>query len=441
MMTTRKELHDQIWSRPMTKVAADYGVTSTALKKTCIRHEIPTPERGYWAKLQHGKKVTAKAELPPASRPHLETITISGVVTPKLPTAVIEAEAAARARVEQGLRTVEEDGLGEPPVLIATRRALAKARSDRMGFASVQGKGIVTLKVAPVSADRALAFLTQLLVKAEAQGFVVRAGDDGIALVADGEPIAFAIEELTDKSPHVPTADDAKLLADRRRWGGPDPFLPKYDHSPSGRLALLIDANPYGGLRRKFADGRSQRLEAMISDILVNLAAHGALLGEKRREADEARKRQLAAEARRRLQEAFASREKEREAFVDAVHTQLLEKAKLASVLAHLESVPVERGGQLAEMHRWVKRRLAMINALIGARGLDLTARSAKLDFREPTDPEEQGKVRYYSHFQGLRLWSEYDEEGNATSQAPQEWVNARQNGATFSAKPPPRNS
>jgi hypothetical protein len=41
----------------MMKVAAEYGVTGTALKKTCDRHEIPTPERGYWSRLEHGKAV------------------------------------------------------------------------------------------------------------------------------------------------------------------------------------------------------------------------------------------------------------------------------------------------------------------------------------------------------------------------------------------------
>ena len=54
---SRDELYEQVWSRPMTKVAAEYGVTGTALKKTCDRHEIPTPERGYWSRLEHGKAV------------------------------------------------------------------------------------------------------------------------------------------------------------------------------------------------------------------------------------------------------------------------------------------------------------------------------------------------------------------------------------------------
>jgi hypothetical protein len=43
----------------------------------------------------------------------------------------------------------------------------------------------------------------------------------------------------------------------------------------------------------------------------------------------------------------------------------------------------------------------------------------------QPKDPEEQGKLRYYSHFQGLRLWSPYNEDGKAT-QTPYEWTSAR---------------
>lgn len=59
MTTTisRDKLYEEVWSRPMAAVAREYGVTSTALKKTCVRHGIPTPEQGYWAKLKYGKPV------------------------------------------------------------------------------------------------------------------------------------------------------------------------------------------------------------------------------------------------------------------------------------------------------------------------------------------------------------------------------------------------
>jgi len=54
---TRRELYDLVWARPMMHVAAQFGVTGTGLAKICERYAIPTPPRGYWAKLQHGKKV------------------------------------------------------------------------------------------------------------------------------------------------------------------------------------------------------------------------------------------------------------------------------------------------------------------------------------------------------------------------------------------------
>lgn len=436
MIITRKELHDQVWSRPMTKVAADYGVTSTALKKSCTRHEIPTPDRGYWAKLQHGKPVAAKTDLPPASAPHLETVEIVGVVTPKLPSAVVAAEVAARARMGQdGSRSLQS--IPEPPILAPTRRAISKARPDQAGLASIEGKGLVRLTIAPASLERSLFFIAGLFAAAQAQGLVPHTGDDGLGLIVDGERITFAVEEQTEKAPHVQTAEDKRQVAEYEQWGWPKPRLRKYDHLPSGRLAVLISVNPYGGLRRKFADGRTQTLETMIPDILVNLAAHAVLIRERRREAEEAHKRQLEAEARRRLQEAFASQEKEREAFVDAIHAQLLERAKLVGVLGHVEALPVEEEDQLAGLCSWVNRRLAMIDALIGARGLNLTARAAELDFREPKDPEERAKVRYYSRFEGLRLWSRHDESGTATAQTAYEWASAWENEAAAPGESP----
>jgi len=40
---SREELDQQVWSKPVTKVAAEYGVTSTALKKKLQPPQVPTP--------------------------------------------------------------------------------------------------------------------------------------------------------------------------------------------------------------------------------------------------------------------------------------------------------------------------------------------------------------------------------------------------------------
>lgn len=54
---SRKELYDLVWSEPMTTLSSRFGISDVALKKTCRRAEIPTPDRGYWAKKEAGKSV------------------------------------------------------------------------------------------------------------------------------------------------------------------------------------------------------------------------------------------------------------------------------------------------------------------------------------------------------------------------------------------------
>jgi hypothetical protein len=45
----------------MKTLSARFGISDVALKKTCARAEIPTPDRGYWAKKEAGKSATQVA--------------------------------------------------------------------------------------------------------------------------------------------------------------------------------------------------------------------------------------------------------------------------------------------------------------------------------------------------------------------------------------------
>lgn len=47
----------------MTALARRFGISDVALRKTCIKFDIPVPQRGYWAKLHSGKSTT-KVTLP-----------------------------------------------------------------------------------------------------------------------------------------------------------------------------------------------------------------------------------------------------------------------------------------------------------------------------------------------------------------------------------------
>lgn len=55
----RSELFRRVWETPMLKLATELGLSGPGLAKVCRRHDIPVPPRGYWAKLQAGKRVQA----------------------------------------------------------------------------------------------------------------------------------------------------------------------------------------------------------------------------------------------------------------------------------------------------------------------------------------------------------------------------------------------
>lgn len=61
------ELKRLIWEKPLTTIAAEYGVTGTAIAKWCEVYQIARPGRGYWAKRQCGL-THEEALLPPAPR-------------------------------------------------------------------------------------------------------------------------------------------------------------------------------------------------------------------------------------------------------------------------------------------------------------------------------------------------------------------------------------
>ena len=84
-MISREELYELVWSKPMTKVAEQFGVSGSYMARICSILRVPKPERGYWAKLAVGKAPAPEplpearpgdqlfwvqdSELPPAPKP------------------------------------------------------------------------------------------------------------------------------------------------------------------------------------------------------------------------------------------------------------------------------------------------------------------------------------------------------------------------------------
>jgi len=58
----RQKLYDDVWSMPMAKLAATYGVSDVGLRKICIALDVPIPPRGYWLSAEHTRQ-TKKVRL------------------------------------------------------------------------------------------------------------------------------------------------------------------------------------------------------------------------------------------------------------------------------------------------------------------------------------------------------------------------------------------
>lgn len=65
---SRKDLYYLVWAEPLRTIAARFKISDVALRKTCQRAAIPTPERGYWARKDAGQRcpVPSLPERPPA---------------------------------------------------------------------------------------------------------------------------------------------------------------------------------------------------------------------------------------------------------------------------------------------------------------------------------------------------------------------------------------
>lgn len=60
----REEIHRDIWSEPIQRVAKRYGLSDVGLAKVCRKLNIPRPGRGYWAKKVAGKTIPRQPPLP-----------------------------------------------------------------------------------------------------------------------------------------------------------------------------------------------------------------------------------------------------------------------------------------------------------------------------------------------------------------------------------------
>jgi len=130
---TREDLYKLVWSKPLTELAKEFGISDVGLAKICKRLNVPRPYRGYWALLAAGRKMSIP-KLPPAKKGTPGQAFITPYVKPEKTleedahAALVETESLPENRI-----VVAESLRGAHPLVRETRKRLEHGFVDMYG--------------------------------------------------------------------------------------------------------------------------------------------------------------------------------------------------------------------------------------------------------------------------------------------------------------------
>lgn len=309
---TRSEFYELVWSKPMTHLAKEFGLSDVALHKICRKHDVPNPPLGWWAKHAAGQKVK-RTPLPRLKSGISDTINIAGGELRNEPDSVAQMREEARVRASAfDPKKVDQ----EHSIVARSMAKLRKAKPDERGLVRLAQSGLIDVEIAPDSIDRIELSLNRIVTAAQIQGFELSGKGDRAAFRDGNVIVPFNLKEAVKRSQHEPTPEElAKEEKERkrreRRWARNDwdyvpsfssfSHWPEWDYAPTGKVSFEFDLylRYSSALRRSFKDAKIQRVENMANDIAVGLAVLAAAKREDDRRAEEDRIR-AEEEARRR---------------------------------------------------------------------------------------------------------------------------------------------
>jgi hypothetical protein len=358
---TRAELHKLVWEKPMVHVAKHFGMTDVGLRKICLKHSIPTPPVGYWAKVANGKQVE-QLPLPPSRSGAVENIRLRESQIEELPQDVVAVRTIA----------LEHGALPENKIVVpseqqeklhlsaaATEQMLRKVMTDQEGFVSCQGSNLPNIKIGPGSIERVTLLIDTFLKALISRGHSVVGDETGLHLLIEEEPFDLRVYETRDKRAHVPTPAELKKQAqyevDSRRYPALYPSGKKvwrnWDYYPSGRLCFEItDPTIYRwnseNVVGRWYDRSKTKPEDYLGEAVVALVTQSALLKHRRAEANEKARIRAEEAERRRREEMRRERIIKRNNFLIEKADQYAQFRKLATFADFLQRKTSERDNE-----------------------------------------------------------------------------------------------
>ena len=302
----REDLYQKVWERPVSEVAKEYHISDNALRKRCIRLNVPLPERGYWARLRAGRTVS-KADLPALELPQQQKPKTGDRRKLHLQSPVLRFFRRRDREELLSFASVLRVGNTSSQMLDSVRQMEVKCREwSNPNSQGVYGNYYIPRRteapyladaVSPKSYSRVFHLIDALL-----KALLPYTGSMSYdhTLRVNGETVSISISEEKDNVVHeITQAERMRMLeyeeARRESQYASRPQIPKYDHPWSGRLKIVIQE------KHVFEDCNAYILEDRIGEIFISLFEASCTVRLQRMQAEERRREELE-ESRRKEQ-------------------------------------------------------------------------------------------------------------------------------------------
>jgi hypothetical protein len=390
-LKSRQQLYEMIWKEPTRTVAARLGISDVGLAKVCRKHHIPRPWRGYWREKETGHKPRQPKLLPwpthLGKEPAAITFNAKSLAAPRTPAPprppepeTVQSQRAFEAAAEHRITVAE--ALSDPDRMVRRAVRLLRKKDDR-GYLHPRERPCLSIWVTAGSIDRAARISDALIKACRSRGWPVGCQAEQpwqtVVTVLD-ETIAVGLSEKvrTIRAPQEPIAT--------RNWLAPRPMD---TYEPTGQLTLWLGSGASrDNHERTWSDGKRQRLETCLNDVMIGFVEVVEDRKAARREAEERRRRWAEEEQQRHLAAERWEREKERREELQRQAQTWSRAHELRTYLTALRSaaqtqLQEEPDGRLARWVRWAAAYVDEIDPMQAVTSLPLNPAGYR---RQPID-------------------------------------------------------
>ena len=335
---TRTELYELVWSKPLTILSKEFGYSDNGLRKICVKHNIPLPKVGHWAKIKHNKRICNK----PLPKDDGLNTPIRLYIDPKGDGPNFhpnQGRTKKKKEIEDTLSmalTVPEKLRNPDPLIKKAKMDMKNKKPSEWGNTKglvYTSEGILNIAVSKPNISRALLFMDTLIKLLKKRGHTSKVSRD-TEVVVNEEPMKIRFREVLKR-----------VMITENNW----------QHSelvPSGILSFRIDS---GYPEKQWRDSTTIPLESRLSDILTYIEIKAKLLKEERtrqeiqmRKWEEESKREE--EIKRRKEDELVNVKK---LFETASRWQ--KSQDLRDYIKEVENIAIKKNALTEEKQKWIE--------------------------------------------------------------------------------------